>query len=111
MAERFVQEALESDGSLFTPGAKIWTAENIEDLYERFVDNPDESSDRFEDKFRRQLEGAPLETRQLAAELLYIHLLFPANLVVTQAPDHPRSARRNLHHCASRTRQGARLRE
>src|SRR5215211_5114368 len=77
VAERFVEEALKSDGSLFTPGTAIWSAENIEDLYERFVGNPDESSDRFEDKFRRQLEGAPLETRQLAAELLYIHLLFP----------------------------------
>jgi 5-methylcytosine-specific restriction protein B len=78
VAERFVEEALRSDGSLFTPGATIWSAENIEDLYERFVGHPDKSSDRFEDKFRRQLEGAPLETRQLAAELLYIHLLFPS---------------------------------
>ncbi len=43
-AERFVEEALESDGSLFTPGTAIWSAENIEDLYERFVGNPDESS-------------------------------------------------------------------
>ena len=79
-AERFVEEALKSDGSLFTPGTSIWSAENIEDLYERFVGNPDESSDSFEDKFRRQLEGAPLETRQLAAELLYIYLLFPSNI-------------------------------
>jgi len=77
VADRFVQEALESDGSLFTPGATIWSAENIEDLYERFVGHLDESSDRFEDKFRRQLEGASLETRQLAAELLYIYLIFP----------------------------------
>src|SRR5215217_8234631 len=77
VADRFVEEALRNDGSLFTPGAAIWSAENIEDLYERFVGHPDESSDRFEDKFRRQLEGASLETRQLAAELLYIYLIFP----------------------------------
>jgi 5-methylcytosine-specific restriction protein B len=77
VAERLVEETLEKDGSLFTPGKLIWSAENIEDLYERFVGHPDESSDRFEDKFRRQLEGAPLETRQLAAELLYIYLIFP----------------------------------
>ena len=80
VAERFVEEALRSDGSLFTPGAAIWSAENIEDLYERFVGNPDESSDSFEDKFRRQLEGAPPETRQLAAELLYVYLVFPSNM-------------------------------
>ena len=70
VAERFVEQTLERDGSLFTPGTVIWSAENIEDLYERFVGNPDESSDSFEDKFRRQLDGAPPETRQLAAELL-----------------------------------------
>jgi 5-methylcytosine-specific restriction protein B len=80
VAERFVEEALRSDGSIFTPGTAIWSAENIEDLYERFVGNPDESSDSFEDKFRRQLEGAPIETRLLAAELLYVYLLFPSNI-------------------------------
>jgi 5-methylcytosine-specific restriction protein B len=80
VAERFVEEALKSDGSLFTPGRAIWSAENIEDLYKRFVENPDESSDSFDDKFRRQLEGAPPETRQLAAELLYIYLVFPSNI-------------------------------
>lgn len=80
VADRFVEETLKRDGSLFTPGTAIWSAENIEDLYERFVGNPEESSDRFEDKFRRQLEGAPPETRQLAAELLYVYLLFPRNI-------------------------------
>src|SRR5215210_6386835 len=80
VAERFVEETLKSDGSLFTPGTAICSAETIKDLYERFVGNPDESSDSFEDKFRRQLEGAPLETRQLAAELLYVYLLFPRNI-------------------------------
>ena len=68
VAQRIVQQTLKSDGSLFTPGTAIWTADNVEDLYERFVGHPDKSSDSFEDKFRRQLEGAPLETRQLAAE-------------------------------------------
>ena len=38
-AKRFVEEALKSDGSLFTPGTAIWSTENIEDLYERFVGN------------------------------------------------------------------------
>jgi 5-methylcytosine-specific restriction protein B len=80
VAERFVEEALRKDGSLFTPGSAIWSAENIDDLYERFVGNPIESSDSFEVKFRRQLEGAPAETRQLAAELLYVYLLFPTNI-------------------------------
>lgn len=49
-------------------------------MYERFVGNPDESPDSFEDKFLRQLEGASPETRQLAAELLYVHFVFPSNM-------------------------------
>ena len=80
VADRFVEEALKRDGSLFTPGAAAWSAENVEDLYERFVDNPVESSDGFEEKFRRQLQDAPPETVQLAAELLYVYLVFISNI-------------------------------
>ncbi len=51
VANRFVEGALRTDGSLFTPGATIWSAENIENLYKRFVGNPIDSSDSFEEKF------------------------------------------------------------
>ncbi len=78
VAERFVEEALEKNGSLFTPGKVIWSAENIEDLYERFEGNPGDAPDGFEDRLRRQLGGVPPEARQLAAELLYIYLTFPS---------------------------------
>ena len=54
-----MEEALKSDGSVFMPGASIWSAENVEDLYDRSVENPDESLDNFDDKLRRQLEGSP----------------------------------------------------
>ena len=37
-----MEEALKSDGSVFMPGASIWSAENVEDLYERFVENPEQ---------------------------------------------------------------------
>lgn len=85
-AERIVAATLRSDGSLFTPGAAIWTAEHIADLHTRFVQQPDTGSDSFDEKFKRQLGGeyqtppnpAPPAVYQLAAELLYIHLL-PAN--------------------------------
>lgn len=85
-AQRFVDNALRADGSLFTPGAAIWTLPVIEDLYERFAGHPDVSSDTFEAKFRRQLRGDALTppvdaapaTYQLAAEALYLHFL-PVN--------------------------------
>ena len=74
-AQQWVEAALRSDGSLFTPGQSIWSANQLEDFYARFVGNPDESADRFDVKFERQLAGAPTATYQLAAELLYVHFL------------------------------------
>ncbi len=82
-AQRFIDHALRADDSLFTPGAAIWTPAVLDDLYHRFVERPDESSDTFEVKLRRQLRGellsppidAPPAIYQLAAELLFIYLL------------------------------------
>src|SRR4051794_24181954 len=74
-AARWVVSALRNDDSLFTPGIAIWTADNLDDLHARFVAKPDDSSDAFLGKFRRQLSEAPDATIQLAAEALYIHFL------------------------------------
>ncbi|MCY4110206.1 MAG: hypothetical protein OXG11_14425, partial [Chloroflexi bacterium] len=76
-ASRWVDAALRNDDSLFTPDEPIWSLRNLDDFYNRFVLQPDESSDSFEIKFKRQLSGAPAETTQLAAEILYVHLLLP----------------------------------
>ena len=74
-AQRLVDNCLRRDDSLFTPGRAIWSRQNLAELQTRFVDRPDESNDSFENKFRRQLAGAPPATVQLAAELLYVNLL------------------------------------
>ena len=76
-ASRWVEVALKKDDSLFRPGTAIWSLSNLDDFYNRFVLQPDESSDSFEVKFERQLSDAPSETLQLAAEILYVHLLLP----------------------------------
>jgi 5-methylcytosine-specific restriction protein B len=75
VAEKIVDQGLRRNGSLFTPGRPIWTQDNLSDLQTRFVDRPDLSKDSFENKFRRQLAGAPAPTVQLAAELVYVNLL------------------------------------
>lgn len=79
-ARLFVERALRSDDSLFTPGTAIWSLTNIDDLHKRFVEQPDTSSDSFEIKLRRQLTSAPAETIQLAAELLVVHFLIASNI-------------------------------
>ena len=79
-ARQFESAALRADDSLFTPGASIWARGSIDDLYERFVLKPDNSKDTFENKFRRQLAGAPSDTIQLAAEALFVTLLGPSDV-------------------------------
>jgi len=77
-AQRWVDAALRSDDSLFSPGSPVWTPELIDDLCRRFIDHPDTSSDDFLTKFERQLAGenpAVPRTVQLAGELLFIHFL------------------------------------
>lgn len=85
--ERWVDVGLRRDDSLFTPGRAIWSGTIADDLYDRFVENPDESSDSFLAKLRRQLDGAPPETIQFAAELFYVHLLVAADIYGTHKRD------------------------
>ena len=42
-AEAWVERALRSDDSLFTPGRRIWTSSWLGELRQRFLDSPDES--------------------------------------------------------------------
>ncbi len=79
-ARGFADRALAADDSLFTPGRPIWSTGVIDDLYHRFVENPDESSDRFDEKFERQLGGSAPAVYQLAAECLYIYFLIAWNI-------------------------------
>jgi hypothetical protein len=74
-ASRFVDAALRADDSLFTPGTAVWSRDNLDALHRYFVERPDDSSDSFLTKFRRQLEDAPDLTIQLAAEALFVHFL------------------------------------
>jgi 5-methylcytosine-specific restriction enzyme B len=79
-ARRVIDAGLREDGSVFTPGAAVWTLEHAEDLDRRFVRQPDTSSASFEQKLRRQLEGGPAATYQLMGELLFFHLLVAADI-------------------------------
>ena len=79
-ARRVLDSGFGEDGSVFTPGARVWTAESADDLHERFVRSPQIGSARFVEKLRRQLADAPAATVQLMAELLFLHLLAPNDI-------------------------------
>src|SRR5437899_1909563 len=57
-AERFIQAALRTDGSIFTPDRPIWTLDNLDEFYRRHAGNPQEGKEEFMSKLLRQLEGA-----------------------------------------------------
>ncbi len=74
-AQLWVDRALRNDDSLFTPGNAIWSRRWLGELRARFLDRPDESSDSFHDKLKRQLDGSPAEVYQVMGEVLYFYFL------------------------------------
>ena len=74
-AAKWVEAALQSDGSLFSPGESIWSNRWLEELHQRFLDHPDESSATFLEKLEAQLADCPPEVYQLMGELLFFHFL------------------------------------
>ena len=74
-AQKWVDCALRTDGSLFTPGEAIWTPGNLSVLHEKFLDKPDETKRDFLVKLQEQLSGSPPEVYQLMGEVLYAHYL------------------------------------
>ncbi|MFE0250066.1 McrB family protein [Streptomyces sp. NPDC059010] len=84
--QRVFRDGVLSGRSAFAPPHESWTRPRAVDLRTRFVDQPDESSDTFLVKLRRQLDGAPDLTIVLAAELLFVNMapLVPAQIGVAK---------------------------
>lgn len=75
-AARWVNVALQSDGSLFVSGMPIWSLERIEDLYQRYNLRPENSLGLgYDAKLKHQLDGAPDATIQLMAEVTFVSLM------------------------------------
>lgn len=74
-AGRVLAQGLRGKGSALSPGAAAWRKENAAELVERFVQQPDMGGDSFDDKLRKQLDGASDEVLLLFAELYYLSLV------------------------------------
>ena len=86
-AQRVIDAGLANDDSTFTPGRPVWTGSTADDLLQRFVNAPELGAASFTEKLGRQLADAPQETIQLAAELVYLHLLAPNDFGATAKRD------------------------
>ena len=74
-AQQWVERALRSDDSLFTPGKAIWSSRWLREMRERLINSPGGSEPRFLDKLQTQLKDSPPEVYQLMGEALYFYFL------------------------------------
>lgn len=73
-AKRWKQRCLLGGGSLFTD-EPLWTSRNFDQLRIHFVENPDEGSEPFYEKLRRQLGPATPEAKRLWSEMTWAFYL------------------------------------
>lgn len=78
--EAFLKRALLAEESLFQPAERIWTSATVDELFARVVENEELSEGDFIDRLKKQLEGASRETVRVAAEILFVHQLMPADI-------------------------------
>lgn len=90
LAERWRDQSLLAGNGLLI-SQKIWTVELIDEVIDRFVNNPDEGERSFVEKFRDQLASASPEACLLAAEVFYVMLLCPSNINVQTKVDNVRA--------------------
>lgn len=78
-AKQWKIRCLLSDGSVFTD-RPLWTLEHLGELETHFVNAADTGERSFEDKLRDQLGHTSPATTQLAAEMLWVMMLFPSGI-------------------------------
>ena len=79
-AAHWRDEALAGDGSVLFAGRSIWTPANVDDLSHFFVLAEGPPSGTFEEKLKIQLGESPPDVKILAAEMLWVMMLFPSNV-------------------------------
>ena len=75
LGRRIFKQCIASDGSLLTPDAAIWTAENLAEAHRRVVDSPARTRGTFAARLDAALDGASDDVRQLLAEICIVHQL------------------------------------
>jgi 5-methylcytosine-specific restriction protein B len=80
VADLFRQRCLVAGTSLLWPDHRAWTVTNINALWDAFIGQPDEGKATFMDKWRKQLAGQSLDVHRIAADVMALYYLFPANM-------------------------------
>lgn len=80
IVETWRDRSLIGDQALLTDETGVWSPQNIDRVSSAFKGNPDAGSDTFLVKLERQLAALDDAAKQLAADMLYVMLLFPSNI-------------------------------
>ncbi|MFW0786142.1 AAA family ATPase [Gordonia sp. CPCC 206044] len=75
VGRRLIEAGVAGGDSLFSPGDAIWSAANLDELKEKFIDRPDTGSGDFFVKLEQQLGDASSDAIQLFAEVFTLNIL------------------------------------
>jgi len=78
-ADHWRQQALLSNGSVFSD-TSLWQLAHLEALDRYFINQLDDGAGNFFEKFECQLKPTTPEVKQLAAEMLWMMLVYPSGL-------------------------------
>jgi 5-methylcytosine-specific restriction protein B len=87
ITETFKQKCLYDQQSIFGYD-RLWSIENLEQLHKFYVENLDLGEGTFYVKLNEQLKNATENAKLLAAELIWLILLFPSNIGLNKKRDH-----------------------
>lgn len=104
VVETWRDRCLVGDGALLADDETTWSPDTASAVCAAFNGSPDTGPDTFLEKLQRQLSGLGDSAVQLAAEALYVMLLFPSNIG-------PERKRQNIRTILSWRDAPARLRE
>jgi 5-methylcytosine-specific restriction protein B len=79
-ASLFSERAIERGTSLLWPDRNAWTVDNIDELLDAFIANPDEGSGTFIENWHGQLASRSDDVHCVAADVLTLYFLFPDNI-------------------------------
>ena len=77
VVQRWKETCLLGDGSMLSPGRRLWTLDQLAELEGDFVKNPLVGRERFLDKLHQQIGGSSPWAIQTAAEMLWVLMIFP----------------------------------
>lgn len=80
VTERWRDECLLSDGSLFLEDEQVWTGKNAQVLVEHFNEVQLEDERSFEEELTTQLGPASREAKRLMAEVIAAYFFFATNV-------------------------------